>query len=314
VLDNNGQPVSGVAVAFSSTGPVIVDPASAVTNSAGRAQTSVRAGGFAASATVTATAGSFTTRFNLTVRPRGPQVDPANVVNLITGENGVTGGGLAVITGQNIAAGVQGTVDGSGVIGVLPTTLAGVSVTFASTPAPILSVSNSGGVESVVVQVPFEISGAQSVPMVLSANGQTTTITVPVRSYQPGLFETTDAQGRTYALAVRPDGTTVSPENPARRGETIRVYAIGLGRTNPVIGTNRIGVPGLTVAAPVVVGLNDQSVRVVSAEYAPNMIGLYAVAFEVPQNTATGSTRGLVVAVSEGGNLIFSNGSTIAVQ
>ena len=41
--------------------------------------------------------------------------------------------------------------------------------------------------------------------------------------------------------------------------------------------------------------LNDQPVRVVSATYAPGMISIYWLAFEVPLDASPGSLRSLVI-------------------
>ena len=41
--------------------------------------------------------------------------------------------------------------------------------------------------------------------------------------------------------------------------------------------------------------LNDQLVRVVSATYAPGLIGVYCLAFKVPLDASPGSFRSLVV-------------------
>ena len=51
----------------------------------------------------------------------------------------------------------------------------------------------------------------------------------------------------------------------------------------------------------------------VSAEYAVGMIGVYVVSFELPLDASPGPFRNIAIA-AEGlsGELLFSNGSTIA--
>ena len=63
----------------------------------------------------------------------------------------------------------------------------------------------------------------------------------------------------------------------------------------------------------VVVGVNNAGVRVVSAKYASDLIGVYEVDFEVPADAPAGSLP-FSVALNQGGSLLFSNPSAIPVQ
>ena len=87
----------------------------------------------------------------------------------------------------------------------------------------------------------------------------------------------------------------------------------GLGVVFPPTDTNRAGVPGQAVASPLIVGVNDGGVRLVSAEYAVGMMGIYVVSFEVPLDTAPGAHRSLAIAAFDASaELVFGNSSTIA--
>jgi uncharacterized protein (TIGR03437 family) len=131
---------------------------------------------------------------------------------------------------------------------------------------------------------------------------------------QPGVFETTIG-GRRFAVATRPDGSFIGPDNPAVRGETIRFFATGLGQTTPATATNRTGVPGQTVLATPVAGLNDAGVQIVSAEYLQGAIGIYVIAIEVPMTTATGPAQSLGFGVQGAdGNMVFANGTQIPIR
>ena len=135
-----------------------------------------------------------------------------------------------------------------------------------------------------------------------------------VFSAAPGIFETAATpQQRAYAAIIRPDGSYVTPANPARRGEIVQAAVTGLGPTVAAAFTNRVGVGSQLVVAPLIVGVNDQGVRIVSATYAPGMIGVYWVAFEIPLDTAPGVFRSFAIAAeTPTGELVFGNGSTIA--
>jgi len=109
----------------------------------------------------------------------------------------------------------------------------------------------------------------------------------------PGIFETASAPA--YAGVIRPNGSYVTSENPAHRGEVVQVALTGLGQTTAPALTNREGVVGQAVTVPVAVRLNDQPVRIVSATYAAGSIGIYWLAFEIPLDASPGAFRSLAV-------------------
>ncbi len=272
-----------------------------VTGSNGRASAALRAGATAGAVVVRATAFTFTVTFDLTVVPPGPEVSRQNIRNAISGDPGVTPGGIIAIYGQRIAPSVQGTVVANNgfLLGSLPTTLAGVEVLFGSTRAPIYHVNNINGQEFVVVQAPFSLTPGTPTSVTVNAGGGTTTVTgVEVKTYQPGIFEGVGPGGQRYALVTRLDGTAVTYDSPAQRGTILRVICGGLGQTSPPLATNSAGIANQNVLAPLVVALNHGGVRVVSAETLPGVVGVYVVTFEVPATTTPGTDRSLAVAIA----------------
>jgi len=117
-------------------------------------------------------------------------------------------------------------------------------------------------------------------------------------------------------VLARPDGTFVTPQNPARRGEQIRIYVTGLGPVLPLASTNQPGVPGQAVYYPVSVGVNNAGVRVVSAEYAVNLLGVYVMAIEIPTDAPMGADVSLVLGVETvpGQTPVYAADSKIAIQ
>jgi uncharacterized protein (TIGR03437 family) len=227
---------------------------------------------------------------------------------------GVVPGSIVSIIGAGLAPGVQGIVTPRSLVGQLPTTLSGVTVTFNGVQAPIFSVSNVNGQEQVTVQVPYEIA-PPSAQVVVNVSGGSSTLTVPVQALQPGIFETIDSNNRRYAVATRPDGSFVSPSNPARKGENITTYLTGLGQVSPTAGTNRAGIANQVVNANLIVGVNNAGVPFISAQAMPGVIGIYTVTFTVPNDTPSGSALNLAVAASGANGVnVYSNTSTIAVQ
>jgi uncharacterized protein (TIGR03437 family) len=320
-LGSNGTAVAGAPVTFQVTaGSATITSPTGISGANGQVSTTVQAGSSAGPVTITATTATFSVTFNLTVRLPGP----ANLA-IVNGAsfqaaNGISPGGIAIVTGVGIVPNLQGVVTGDNIVGPLPTTLEGVNITFAGVAAPIYYVSNSGGVEQVAVQVPFETlpagtTAATDVDVVVTASGGTpATISVPVKPFAPGIFSTTSG-GQTIAVAQRADGSYVSPANPAQLGENITLYVTGLGEVTPASATGEAGIPGQAVIAPLLIGLNDAGVPLISANYVQGLIGLYAVTFHVPAATATGPAQPLaVVAIDSAGHFYFSQSIAIPVQ
>jgi uncharacterized protein (TIGR03437 family) len=190
-----------------------------------------------------------------------------------------------------------------------------VEVEIGGLQAPILAVSNQAGTESLVVQVPCEIASPGRTSVVIRIPGSQSQVdNVQVFRAAPGVFETPAVTGqRSYAAVIRPDGSYVTPTNPARRGEIVQAAVTGLGPTTAPAFTNKVGLGNQTATTPLVVGVNDQGVRIVSATYATGMIGVYWLAFEIPLDATPGVFRNFAVAAeSPTGELVFGNSSTIA--
>jgi uncharacterized protein (TIGR03437 family) len=313
---------SNIPVSFSVSGPGTIGGltfTSINTDTSGRAQVTVTAGSTVGTVTVTASAGGFSQSFNLTVIPQGPTLTASSFFNAAGLKQGsMSPCSLVTIVASGVAPGVQGTLNPPSLFGQLPLSLGPDKVTFNSIPAPILRVSNSGGQEQVTVQVPCEVSPGSSVPVTVNAAGGSSTVNVSIQPASPGIFETVMSDGVSRAVMVRPDGSFVSLENPARRGEVIRVYVTGLGPAAPPVGTNAIAIPGTDslVLGLLIVGVNNSGARVVSARVAPTQIGIYEVTFQVDPTTPVGNNLVLSVGINpaDGSPTQFSNGSKIPVQ
>jgi uncharacterized protein (TIGR03437 family) len=317
VLDANGQPVANAPITFAPTGSITLSSPTATTNAQGEASTTVTAGTVVGPATVRVSLGTLNETFNLTVRLPGPGFTSTSFLNAAGFQPGIAPGSLAYINVTGVAPDLRGSATPPTYVGPLPSTLAGVEVLFNGVPAPMYAVSNVENRESIIVQVPFETQpGTASVTIRSAAGGSTTVEGVQILAMKPGIFEFRDVNGRNYAVGVRADGSYISSANPARRGEIIRVFATGLGQTTPTAATNRAGLENQNVAAPVIVGVNNEGVRVVSAQLQPGTVGIYIVALEVPLETAQRIDSPFAIAVvpSGGGDLIFGNSSLIPVQ
>jgi uncharacterized protein (TIGR03437 family) len=308
--------VVGAPVKFQITsGIATLGTTSAVTDANGQARTTVTAGAIPGPVVITATSGTFSQTFNLVVRPVGPTCDPNNsFVNGASFQNVISPGAIATIYCEGLAPGIQNSVFPPP-FGPLPTQLAGVTVKFGEVFAPIYNVSHIGSDESVTVQVPFELAPG-FVPVTIDVSGGATTVNAHISSVGPGIFETLVPDGIRRAVLVRPDGSFVSPTNPAHKGERIRAYVTGLIAPAGEIGTNEFSPldHDVEITTPVVVGVNNAGVHVERVIYARNLIGVWQVEFDVPDNTASGINAPFAVAVPVGKSLVYSQGSKISIQ
>ena len=194
--------------------------------------------------------------------------------------------------------------------GPLPYTLAGVSITVSGVPAPIQSVANQNGVQSVNFQTPCEVPPGTATVIVQVSGSSATVSGVAVFAAAPSVFNYQGPSGKAYAAVIdASNGNYVTPSNPAHPGGTYYVYVTGLGQASPAISTNSSGTVGATqsVNLPVIAGVNNAGVPVVFAQYATGYIGVYIVGFQIPQDAPTGTDQPLAVAVLVNGQLVFSN-------
>jgi len=315
VVNASGTGLAGIPVSFSASNGASVGNSSVNTDANGLASVAVTAGTNAGAIIVTAQTGGFSVTATLTAIPPGP----SNLVFLNGASflSGISAGAIVAIQGNGLLPGsITGIFSAQSVLGPLPTTFEGITVTFNGFASPIFSVANANGIQQVVVQVPYEIGNASSVTVVITTQGggSTTVTNVAVQPYAPGIFETT-LFGPKQAVAVHAaDGSYVTPSGPARRGENIIIYLTGLGQTNPATGTNRAGAAGQNVIAPMVAGINLAGTTVVSTQLVPGLIGVYALTLTIPPNAPTGLINIGAIAYDSANNPYFAQGSAIPIQ
>lgn len=317
--DPSGNPVAGVVVSFVVTsGVATLSSSTATTNAQGQASVNVTAGPTVGPVVITASGGGFKQAFNLTVVTPGPMnLSFSNSAGFQA--NWLSPGSIVTISGNGIAPGIVGSVSAPNFFGPLPLQLANVTVQFGGAYAPIYNVSNVNGRESVTVQVPFEVTPGV-VPVKINVGGGATTVNQQVLPVSPAIFETTMADGRRRAIIIKSNGTLATPDNPALQGETVKMYATGLGQVTPPLVTNSPGIAGTDsmVVAPVIIGVANAGVQVISATYARNLIGVYEVTFTIPSPLPNGVPPGanvpFALALAQGSQAVFGNGSLISVR
>ncbi len=321
VNGTNGQPVVGQPVSFSLTGGATLSATSVPSDATGHAQVTVTAGATAGTVTVTASIGSMTQTFTLTIIPPGPSLSSTSFFNAGGGNRlaALSPCSLVTVIAPGLAPSLQGLVFNTNSFGPWATTLASDTVTVNSVAAPIYSVSNMSNVQQLTFQVPCETAPASSVPITINVSGGTASVNVPVQAATPGIFETVMSDGTRRAVVIRPDGSFVSLQNPARRGEVVRVFVTGMGLAVPAVSTGTLPLAGsdsLIDPTTVIVGVNNSGTRVVTVRLSPNLIGVSEVAFQVPSDAPTGNDIVLSVAINAPGDSTtrFSNGSKLPIQ
>ncbi len=327
-VNSSAGPVGNYTVTFSSSGPVTPSSNSGLTNSAGQAQVTVTAGSVTGTATVTASIpGGYSVTFNLTVSPPGPTITAASFANAASGQAGfISPCGIATITATGLAPNGAASLFPAPVFGPLPTSANGITVNFNNYLAPILSATLVNGQPQLMVQVPCEVTPAASVPVTVNVGAGSASVNLQVLAAAPGIFQVPYSDGVLRAVALRSDGSFVSlnPYNPARRNEIVRVYVTGLGPTVPSVGTGQVDNPGADLIGAdalatghAIVGISGSSgATVTSARIGANMIGVFEVAFIVPNDAPQGNDIGISVGIVPVGssNAINSLATKIPIQ
>jgi uncharacterized protein (TIGR03437 family) len=221
---------------------------------------------------------------------------------------------IVSIFGSGLAWSAQGLTAGDIINNTLPTALNGTQVLVGvgeggGYPAPVLYVSDG--------QVNFLVPSNQldgDVKIRVVREGVTgPEITVTLVDAVPALFQT--AAG--YAIAAHLDNSLIAPGSPAQAGETIVVYASGLGMTlpNPTPGVIPLSAAVIQRLSDLKVYLSGTAVDPASILYAgltPGSAGLYQIDLVLPGSLGTdpeirvaiadqSSPAGLKLAVQGGG-------------
>jgi uncharacterized protein (TIGR03437 family) len=126
---------------------------------------------------------------------------------------------------------------------------------------------------------------------------------------QPGIFTyTVSGSDKLYGAVIHAsDGTYVTPSNPAQQGERYYMVVTGLGLVTPAASTGATGTGSQDVNLPIIVGVSDGGVPVLSARYLIGSVGAYLVEFEIPLDSPVGTDRSLAIAALDGDQYKFGN-------
>jgi uncharacterized protein (TIGR03437 family) len=151
----------------------------------------------------------------------------------------------------------------------LPRALGDLFVAVDGVRAPLWS-SSSG---AIVAQVPVDMR-VGNVNITVALNGVVSNnVQAPVQSISPSIIVVTHS-----------DGSAVGTSNPVTAGETLVIYATGLGPVNPSVDTGAFApstVLSTTINTPTVT-IDNTPLNVVFSGLAPGFVGLYQIDAQVP--------------------------------
>jgi uncharacterized protein (TIGR03437 family) len=201
--------------------------------------------------------------------------------------NPVIGGALAPGTiSQVYGSGLAASTVTPGLL-PLPTSFQNTTMLIGGFDAPLYYLSDG----QLDVQIPSALKPNQQYATVVSANGA---LTLPdqidVVPAAPGIAATADGQviaqhGVDYSL--------VDAGHPAKPGEFLVIYLVGMGATNPNVDSGGIS-PVAPVTLQPTLTVDGQTATIIYAGLTPGFAGLYQINFQVPASAQTGNLTLLV--------------------
>jgi trimeric autotransporter adhesin len=191
--------------------------------------------------------------------------------------------------------------------GLVPTSLAGTSVSFNGIAAPVLYASPN----QVAAVAPFELSGPNVQIVIENQNQIIGPLSEPIATAAPGIF-TTSSSGQGQAVAFNQNLSVNSATNPAAPGSLISLYLTGGGQTSPTSTDGSLASPPLPLLTlPVAVTIGGQQAQVSFAGGAPGQVaGMVELTVEVPSGIQPGNAVPVTVQI---GSVSAQSGVTVAI-
>ena len=202
----------------------------------------------------------------------GPQIAGAGVSTL-GGIQALSPGGLTIIEGSNLTA-----ADWAGGV-PLPRVLGNTFVSVEGVRAPLLSTATG----SIEFEVPGDIPVGHASVVISSSGDSSATVGMVVEASIPVIW-----------VVAHADGSAVLATSPVVAGETISLYATGLGAVNVNLPLGAAGptAPTAKTAALPQVFLGGAPLTVTFSGLAPGFVGLYQVNASIPSAPEQGNFTG----------------------
>lgn len=237
-----------------------------------------------------------------------PTFSAQGIMNSASFVSGAPAGSLATIFGANLSTSVTGSL--SATIFPYPEKLGESRVLLNGIPAPLVGVANTGGLELINVQIPWELAGRNPVTVVVENAGvKSAPVQIDLPAVRPGIF-TIDGLNA-VVQHVCPSGVSlcvVTAAEPARAGEPVVLYATGLGPVDYPVRTNQpapMSEPFARTTAPLEVTIGGITAKVDFSGLAPGFAGLYQINARVPDGVSGAMVPIVVWAAGEGSKPAF---------
>jgi uncharacterized protein (TIGR03437 family) len=140
------------------------------------------------------------------------------------------------------------------------------------------------------IQIPAELTAGSTATVQVIVDGQSSAAsTLNTAAFSPGIF----AGAITHA-----NNTAVTTANPAASGETVTIYANGLGQTSPAVPTGELPSGTVTMLTTASVTIDGIAAQVQFSGLAGCCVGVNQINAVVPSAVRTGTNVPVVVSVS----------------
>ncbi len=221
-----------------------------------------------------------------------PQPIITSVASAADGISGVASGGLISVFGSNFS---PSAIVSSGV--PLPTVLGNSCVLVNGSPVSLLLVSPS----LINAQLDDATSGPSTISIRTPQN-VSPDFDFTVGSAAPAVFLNGVSGNLTNVPSITraANGLLVTPSNPIHQGDSLTIFAAGLGATSPLVPAGAVSPsnpPAVAVVQPKVT-LSGVALPVTFAGLVPGQIGVYEIKVNVPSYTPQGLSVPLIITQS----------------
>jgi uncharacterized protein (TIGR03437 family) len=181
----------------------------------------------------------------------------------------------------------------------LPVSLENISVSVNGVSAPLFFVSPG----QVNIQAPFGLTGDSATIALTNGGALSNEVVVRLARSSPGIFSYADGQSPQRGVILHADYSLVTPDRPARPGETVLIWLTGLGGLVPAVPTGA-GNPGGPLSSAIDPRIRiwfggQVADRLTYAGGAPFFAGVNQINAVIPKTVAVGTNIPVAISTSD---------------